>query len=77
MADRRSGTWLTHRARGPAVEELRHTLAGGVAHGAADDGVWDVVFAAQRIARVDLRDRLGHAQPVSHVPERVSPVSPV
>jgi len=35
----------------------------------ADDGVWDVIFIAQRISQVNLRDALGEPKPVNHVLE--------
>jgi transposase InsO family protein len=35
------------------------------------DGVWDAVFAAHRIARIDLRTAACTLQPVTHVPEHV------
>jgi transposase InsO family protein len=35
------------------------------------DGVWDAVFAAQRVAQIDLRNPLCTVQPVTHVPEQV------
>jgi transposase InsO family protein len=41
------------------------------------DGQWEVVFATQRIAALDLRAPRGEVQPVNHVPEHVSAVSPV
>ncbi|HYD31861.1 MAG TPA: IS481 family transposase [Azospirillaceae bacterium] len=43
----------------------------------ATDGLCDVFFVVQRIAQVDLRDALNHSQPVTHVSEQVSPISPV
>jgi transposase InsO family protein len=41
------------------------------------DGVWEVIFVAQRIAQIDLRDALCPLQPVTYVPEHVSAMSPV
>ena len=35
----------------------------------ADDGVWDVIFVAQRISQVDLRDALRNAKTVNHSSE--------
>jgi transposase InsO family protein len=35
------------------------------------DGVWDAVFAAHRIAQIDLRNTTCTLQPVTHVPEQV------
>ncbi|HYD64977.1 IS481 family transposase [Azospirillum sp.] len=37
----------------------------------ATDGLWTVHFAAEAIAQVDLRDRLGSVQPVNHVSEHL------
>jgi len=41
------------------------------------DGIWDAIFIAHRIAQIDLRDPMIVPQPVTHVPEQVSPLSPV
>jgi hypothetical protein len=35
------------------------------------DGVWDAVFAAHRVAQIDLRTATCTLQPVTHVPEHV------
>ena len=35
------------------------------------DGLWDVVFVAQRVAQVDLRSSSGTSQHVTHVPEHL------
>ena len=35
------------------------------------DGVWDAVFAAYRIAQIDLRNAVCPSQRVTHVPEQV------
>jgi transposase InsO family protein len=37
----------------------------------AEDGIWDAIFVAQRIAQVNLRDTLCISTPVTHVPEQV------
>ena len=42
-----------------------------------DDGVYDVYYRHQHIAVLDFRDENRDAQPVTHVSERVSPMSPV
>lgn len=45
--------------------------------GSEQDGVFDVYYRHQRIARLDFRDPAGDAQPVTHVPEHPLPMSPV
>jgi len=41
------------------------------------DGVWDILFATFPIAQVDLREGSCNPETVTHVPERVLPISPV
>lgn len=41
------------------------------------DGLYEVFYRHQRIARLDFRDEKGNAQPVHHVSEQVSTISPV
>jgi transposase InsO family protein len=41
------------------------------------DGLFEVVFRHQVIAALDLRANIRDAQPVTHVPEHPSPISPV
>jgi transposase InsO family protein len=41
------------------------------------DGVYDVYYRHQHIARLDFCDGAGDAQPVTHVPEHPLPMSPV
>jgi transposase InsO family protein len=41
------------------------------------DGVFDVYYRHQNIARLDFRTQAGDARPVTHVSERVLPMSPV
>ncbi len=44
---------------------------------AATDGVYGVFFRTTRIAEIDLRTQSRQSQPVTDVPEQVSPMSPV
>ena len=41
------------------------------------DGVFDICYRRHTIAQVDLRDRVTYPQPVHHVSEQVSTISPV
>jgi len=36
-----------------------------------EDGVWDAVFIAHKLARIDLREPARSVQPVTHVPEQL------
>ncbi len=36
-----------------------------------EDGVWDAVFIAHELARIDLHEPVRSVQPVTHVPEHL------
>jgi transposase InsO family protein len=70
------GGWISFRGR--AVRLPRGFAGQPVAlRPTTRDGVWQVVFATQQIAELDLRASTGQVQPVNHVPEHVSAISPV
>ncbi|MBR7621867.1 IS481 family transposase [Phenylobacterium sp. 20VBR1] len=61
-------TWRIPKAFGGKIVAIRPTPT---------DGLYDVVFRTLRIAAIDLRTKGGQSQPVTDVPEQVSPMSPV
>ncbi len=60
-------------ARKAEIDDLLSRIHGVSADhfNASTDDVWDAVFAAHRIAQIDLRNAVCNLQPVTHVPEHV------
>jgi transposase InsO family protein len=70
------GGWISFRGRTLRVPKAfaGQTIA---LRPTQTDGLWDLVFIAQTLAQIDLRQPTGISQPVTHVPEQVLPLSPV